>query len=206
MNLDFNRLAKEIHANAVDKGFWDKPRNTKEVFMLVISEVGEAVEAHRKGRFADIDGFEMDYAGTLKTGLPADHVFASSFKTFVKDSVGDELADVAIRLLDWVGSGPEIALDSYQSLQDLSGYNVSNFGEVLFDLTHEVVELGNLMYFELPSVRRPARINKELTNYANNILCLLFHAAKLVNADLERHILLKMQYNATRPRLHNKQY
>lgn len=76
--LPRKELAQEIHANAVAKGFWDDPSlSTQHYITLIISELCEAVEAHRKGRYhyketpsskkveeeiwADVRGYEEDY-------------------------------------------------------------------------------------------------------------------------------------------------
>jgi len=40
---------KEIHANAVAKGFWDPPPPFAQAMMLVVTECAEAVEADRIG-------------------------------------------------------------------------------------------------------------------------------------------------------------
>lgn len=67
----FDKLAKEIHKNAVDKGFWDKtvdPIFVAKQMMMIVSEVSEAMEAVRK---------EMD-----------------------PDHISDEFADIIIRTLD----------------------------------------------------------------------------------------------------------
>lgn len=42
-----NELAQYCHAIAVEKGFWEKERNMGEALMLIVTEVGEAMEAHR---------------------------------------------------------------------------------------------------------------------------------------------------------------
>ena len=60
-----NDLAKQIHQNAKDKGFWDSPRNTGEIFMLIISEASEALEAHRKVRKADLKQFALPNNGNV---------------------------------------------------------------------------------------------------------------------------------------------
>ena len=87
MNLEI--LKKSIHDNAVKKGFWDVPHNFGNDLMLVVSELGECVEAHRTKTFADLEAFE-------KSDLP----FKDAFKKHIKDGVEDELADAIIRLLD----------------------------------------------------------------------------------------------------------
>ena len=55
--------------------------------MLVTSELGEAMEAHRKGNFTP-DLFK----GSSHT--------PSAFKEHIKDTFEDEIADAVIRLLD----------------------------------------------------------------------------------------------------------
>ena len=50
-----NELSEEIYQNNKEKGFWDNKRNVGEMLMLVTSELGEAMEAHRKGRFANLE-------------------------------------------------------------------------------------------------------------------------------------------------------
>lgn len=67
----FDELAEEIHKNAVDKGFWDRPADpifVAKQMMMIVSEVSEAMEALRK---------EMD-----------------------PDQISDEFADILIRTLD----------------------------------------------------------------------------------------------------------
>lgn len=86
-----NALASSIFEINKEKGFWDKERNIGEMLMLVTSELGEAMEAHRKGKFANWEYFEKD-----KTNISEN----SAFQNHIKDSFEDEIADAVIRLLD----------------------------------------------------------------------------------------------------------
>lgn len=76
----FDDLARTIHANAVSKGFWDRPADeifvTKQM-MMIVSEVVEVMEALRKDmepdqmsdEFADIIIRTLDlYAGMVDAG------------------------------------------------------------------------------------------------------------------------------------------
>lgn len=98
--MDLNNLAHEIHHNAKQKGFWDKPRSFGESLMLIVSELGEALEADRKGKIADLKA----YNATLLSEdvLEEDMVFynRTCFERFIKDTVEDEIADSLIRILD----------------------------------------------------------------------------------------------------------
>ena len=50
------------HAIAVEKGFWEKERNIGEALMLIVTELAEAMEAHRK---QDDANFKEELADTF---------------------------------------------------------------------------------------------------------------------------------------------
>lgn len=54
--------AKVCHATAVEKGFWDQERNIGEALMLIVTELAEAMEAHR---VQDQDNFREELADTF---------------------------------------------------------------------------------------------------------------------------------------------
>ena len=45
--MNVAEIVKEIHETNKSKGFWDKDRNIGELLMLTVSELSEALEAHR---------------------------------------------------------------------------------------------------------------------------------------------------------------
>lgn len=100
-----NETAKVIYENNKQKGFWDEERNVGELLMLVTSELGEAMEAHRKGKFAQWENFE----GHLEWKTED---FKTAFKENVKDTFEDEIADAVIRLLD-MSAGLDIDLEKH---------------------------------------------------------------------------------------------
>ena len=83
-----NDLAFEVYQRNKEKGFWDKERNVGELLMLVTSELGEAMEAHRKGRVANLQDFERK---------------KMDFEEAIKDTFEDEISDAIIRLFDLAG-------------------------------------------------------------------------------------------------------
>lgn len=91
---EIKELQKIIHKNAVDKGFWEgEAANIPTKMMLIVSEISEAMEAHRKNKFAmsKID-FVNDWTN--------DKDFILHFELSVKDTFEDELADAVIRIFD----------------------------------------------------------------------------------------------------------
>jgi len=129
--FNFNEYAKVIHQNAKDKGFYDKPRNLGETFMLIVSELGEALEAHRKGRFCRIGDW-----GAWWEVVTENNLFDNSFKELIKDTFEDEIADVIIRILDYVGHRNDINIDiyAYEAQGDFALTHYENIGEILMNI------------------------------------------------------------------------
>ena len=97
--MEIKETMKAIHANAVEKGFFEKEKNIGEMLCLIHSEISEALEADRKGLYANttmIDKLKADGFTWEDSPTSYDHAFI----TGVKDTFEDELADVMIRVMD----------------------------------------------------------------------------------------------------------
>lgn len=102
-----NELAKQIHQNAIDKGFFEKEKNIGEMLCLIHSEVSEALEADRKGNYAsdklhDKPSWWLRALAEKDFGVSFndDAIFKDSFIDLIKGSFEEELADVMIRVMD----------------------------------------------------------------------------------------------------------
>lgn len=80
--IGINEVAKEIHENAVEHGWWEEKRGFPEILALVHSEVSEALEEYRNGR------------------EPTEVYIGSNGKP---EGIPIELADVIIRIFDYCG-------------------------------------------------------------------------------------------------------
>jgi len=112
--MELKELVKECHQTAKDKGFWDKERNFGEMLMLVTSELGECLEAHRKNKTADLESFE--YNTTIHDESKSLENFKKEFENKIKDSWEDEICDTFIRLFDMCG-GLNIDIEKHIELK-----------------------------------------------------------------------------------------
>jgi NTP pyrophosphatase (non-canonical NTP hydrolase) len=93
--MKLNELAKQIHEANKEKGFYDTPRETGTLLMLVTSELAEALEADRKNHYTH----DVDFAWMLSS-TDHSHLMQEHFPEKIKNTFEDEMADAIIRLLD----------------------------------------------------------------------------------------------------------
>ena len=177
--MNYNELAKRIHENAVKHGFWDKEYSIEHYLMLVITEIGEMVQADRKGARTHMDGETKERLENSKG------IFEKFFRIRVKDSLEDKYADVVIRLLDLAGKY-EIEIDESRVIA--WSFEKHHFTNTAFFLCRTITSFSDF---------------KDKINYA---IAFLREWAKSLNIDLEWHIEQKMRYNETRPVRHGKRY
>ena len=174
-----NELAKEVHLNAVDKGFWENNQSDEHCLCLVISELMEAVEADRKGRHADVESFKILMDG-------CEELFYINFSNCIKDTIEDEISDAFIRLLDLAGSHKYIFDTEY----DINMITAKK------SFTENIYEIVQVLTYKKYSTKG------KVTYVAQHIIKL----AEILKIDLEYHVRLKMRYNSLREYKHGKAY
>lgn len=186
------RFSQDFHRRAVAKGFWDVPHSVGHYLMLVVSELSEAVEADRIGKWARLDHDTIDTLQRIE-GAP----YAQEFLREVKDRVEDEIADAVIRLLDLLGwMLKDRALSEAEVVTDLgvSAFYIAGemtLADALWPILQEACCLCGKYahrYAILYSIK------------SLELLC------ERLDIDLMTHIELKLKYNETRPAKHGKKY
>ena len=177
--IDYNKLSQTAHEAALKNGWYEGEQvsiNTK--LALIKSEAYEAFEAFRKGEyckydtnsiFSLFDDYKLDFA-------------TERFKSLIKDTFEDEIADTVIRICDfcgWYG----IQLGEVKKLQTKS--------KGRFD--------SDLVYLDKIITSTYDLTDKEKIGMSFvYLLGAIESIAEVYGFDLEQHINLKLAYNATR--------
>jgi len=184
-------LTDRAYRIACEHGFHDEDKSAEHFLMLVLSEIGEMVEADRKRRYADKKKFMMEYEKCSST-LDEDVRFNMYFEEYIKDSTSDELADVVIRLFDFCGT---------------IGYYPAVVGSYdLFMDAHGKKTLCEQCFYMSVAVTRILNRGVVIPDNISVVLSFCFAFAEFHNIDLLWHIEKKMDYNASRVKLHGKKY
>lgn len=194
--MDLNELKDKAYKTACKHGFHDEELSDEHCLCLVISELMEAVKADRKGRLGKKckSRFEMDY-NRYPALVEEEKRFKCSFEKNVKDSLPDELADAAIRLLDLAG---------------YRGITIETFTEeMIFESTESCNdESFTESIYAIATI--PVRFEYEydylFDKQLNSMLLGIIGLSNYMGIDLLWHVEQKMRYNELRENKHGKRY
>ena len=176
------------YATACAHGFHDVDRSDAHFMMLVISEIGEMVEADRRKRRFDREKY--------RNGFDSDKVM---FEKYVKDTLEDELADVCIRIFDFCGYRRLEPVMSSKGLIDMGDSFEEIFGGM--SICEQCYAVCNLVT-DVTRFASPVEKRRAL----GSILSFAVSFARYHGIDLEWHIENKMRYNENRAIRHGKGY
>jgi NTP pyrophosphatase (non-canonical NTP hydrolase) len=100
--INLNELAKEVHQNAVNHGWWNEDRSFAEVIALCHSELSEALEEYRN-ESPFYMYFVCKNCGLVTTNTIECCPNTNCGETLKPEGIGTELADCIIRILDYCG-------------------------------------------------------------------------------------------------------
>ena len=185
--MDIQKYVNETYQTAMEHGWHDEKKSKEHWLMLIITEIAELIQADRENKHANREMFE--YGLKIDPNDP-DEAFKAWFDTHIKQSFEDELADICIRVFDFIGE-----FDIQVSMLDTIESHISpEFSK--FSLTEQCfMVIGAITECE------------DMQMNCKNIILVAEHWAKLYGIDLEWHIKQKMRYNKLREWRHgNKKY
>lgn len=194
LSMDYNKLKVKAHSNAVKHGFWEKRLSNEHCLMLVITEIGELVEADRSNkRRAKVDWFNKKMKTSiicrgLDPNISKERGYEVAYNETIKGSIEEEFADIAIRLFDLAGA-LGIDFDKMNPCRYYRAFDKFGFTENAFalckGLSRDVIGIEKRIQFGIEYVNK---------------------WAESLNVDLAWHIEQKMKYNENRPIMHDKKY
>lgn len=195
MLTQLNSLRDAIHANAIEKGFYDEAHHDTHYLALIIEEIGEAISADRKGQRANTEAYQ---AAINTHHRPIEEAYA----TYIKGSLEEEIADICIRLLDFAGHKQ---VDLTMDKEDMK--EIEKVNNAFIDKASNVDELTTYSLFSV-AINLTSLIegSGEMKSFILALIKLLDCLSRHLGFGLLYHIKEKMAYNATRPRLHGKKY
>lgn len=192
--MNYNELSNKAHSNAVKHGFWKKRLSNEHCLMLVITEIGELVEADRSNkRRAKVDWFNKKMKTSiicrgLDPNISKERGYEVAYNETIKGSIEEEFADIAIRLFDLAGA-LGIDFDKMNPCRYYRAFDKFSFTENAFalckGLSRDVIGIEKRIQFGIEYVKK---------------------WAESLNVDLTWHIEQKMKYNENRPIMHDKKY
>ena len=185
--IDLNELARELHAAAVEKGFWDVEEAEIKHIAKMHSELSEALQEDRCGR-------PLLYVDDIEELERVTDIY--KFDGRKPEGVAAELADFVMMTLDWARQRK----DTLCPLREV----LASTDDVTDIEAMSLPELVNIMHEGVVMVDNAYRLDQsvQLTFTVRVVeLWLEFHGC-----DLWQIIRLKMEYNQSRPKLHGRAY
>lgn len=186
----------KAYENAKAKGFYKPDLDINQALMLIITEMGETIQASRHNRHGSIEGYNTYLE------VSDEHV---AYEESLEGTVESEFADITLRiisLLGWYDSQNIICLMNDTELKKTEEFHKVEFEHGNYCLpTAMYLIITRITYF--PFSCSPAWMN---TLRLQDILVQVFALAHAEGIDLVEHIKLKMKYNEFRPYLHGCLY
>lgn len=183
--MNYTQLSQQIHAAQVAKGFYDEKKSDAQIVALIISELYEMFDCHRKNKMLNPDQLQP-FLNLKEWGEYDVQLFERTCKTTFEF----EFVDVLIRLLDFAGYRRYKLNEKDKCLYvALSG----NFFDDILEMNKWLQSLTDKKRF---NIKYPF----------SKLLVMLLKFAKKYGIDFEPLISIKLAYSATLPYKHGKRY
>ncbi len=178
--MNLNEIAKEVHENSIEKGWWEDERSFAEIIALCHSELSEALEEYRNNRpMFYVDDFENE---TRITDI-------ENFGNKKPEGIATELADCVIRIFDYCSKA---GIDIDGTLPWLEPQKI----------TCTLPELITECHCKLSYAYSSKNNRREKAGYLITCMLLIFAWCGNNGIDIEEIIRIKHEYNRTRTYKH----
>lgn len=203
MSIDqINNYIDEINSIAVSHGWYEDRLSDSHYYMMIITEICEAIQADRRNSLAQMKSFSAFYH--LKSDesfiFPDDlyndnDKFVDAYNLYIEGTVDSEIADIFIRVLSFLGMHG-FHLQSMKDIQIREDFfSKKTFTEICYNLTR---------FFALYIYDFGKEI--ELIDDLSQSLSFIYKWCEYLKIDLDSQIKLKVRYNSLRNKKHGKKY
>lgn len=182
-----NALARDIHKNAVEHGWWEEKRSLPEIIALIHSELSEALEEYRSGKPLFYYVVEMDNGeGGTYPAIRTDILSRDDFKGEKPEGIAVELADCIIRILDYC---------AWRKIDIEEALNLRKAGNDTYTLPELIAECHYL-------IAQAHKCEEPRSLYFAECISLIKFWCNENAADIDEVIMIKHEYNKTRTYRH----
>lgn len=190
-----NEWVKRAFDNAVKHGWHEEENSNAHWLIMACTEVSEAVQADSKGRY--MNDLDKEGLNAVLTKEDAKKSFNKYYSDTIEGKVESELADVCIRLFDFMGvRNLEINSDIYTFDEEVLYLKQQSFTENAMLVTRNIITCNIAV-----------TTNDMLAILLQSVIASIFSWSESLEIDLVQHINLKMRYNERRSYRHgNRRY
>lgn len=194
--MDLNEFAQEVHANAVNHGWWDEEYTDTVAIALIHAEISEALEEWRANRPMVYYKCRLD---TICNGECKHDAASCVYKNPKPEGIAVELIDVALRVLDtaeaWGVTLGDIEILGTVAISELYKIDVTEYAlPDLVVLLHGIVTASKSA--------KMFGMDMELRHNFTIAVYVIFTWLRANNIDPEALMREKHHYNQTRPYKH----
>lgn len=192
--MEINELAQVAYGVNATNGFHNQNMSFSESRSLIVSELSECLDSHRRNNKIDWSLYNECVA------KEADNKYSvSAFEKYIKGSYEEELADCYIRILD-TAFNLDLTLKSIfksKSRIDISRRIFAR--ELIHSKNGRFSEIIDSVIYELYK-------SDSIENILNNTLLFIEVICKIRKIHIDRLVFLKIEYNKHRGFKHGKEY
>lgn len=191
--MDIVNLRKTAFRIASEHGLVEKDKPIEEELLMVVTEVGEMVQAFQNDRNAMSLSFLAETEGTTDN-------YMECFDKYIKDTAEDEMADVAIRIMTIL---EKIGMESNPSIYDehFIEFHVAQ-SKILTATYAETVSFLSCVFTWMKGLLNNCVFENKLDVLLSHwiILC------EVYGFNIQWHIQEKMKYNELREYKNGKKF
>ena len=206
---------RNINADNRAKGFWNQQRNEREALALVVCEMAEAIEQHRIGNLVSPDKVLDTWRSYESDG---DEKYMLTYRSNIKESTEEELADVLIRIADLCGFDWMVFPYTVTDVNAVTETPYKLYSTFNHQFTTFVpndqgkVNFAEIIMRAIEHISVASRVldtrKSQAVNDIYDAAWVIAYAAEQIGclSVMQQHVKMKLRYNTTRAYLHGKKY